>query len=1202
MGGWTKEQLDAINAEGMGIIVSAAAGSGKTSVLVERLLRILSDTENKIPADRLVVVTFTNDAAEQMKQRLSAALSDKIAKEPDNLWLCGQQAMLRTAKISTIHSFCFDLIRENIQSADISAGFRILDDMEETLLMRRAVENTFEKFYSERQEETEELSDFFSGSSRDDSELEEVLLRLYNFLISVPFYEDWLSERIDFYSAGFDPESDPLAAAYLNRLESAYKRILAWAEHIRKEFERSLGRSSKAIESDIEIVRRLLYGLCEDTDWNSRTAGFELEFERFDAPRGLDDEGKAVKDKLLKLRSGYKKELETLCGSVYSAEDINDDYKKHAEILRGLFDMTVSFAEELRRLKTEKNALGFSDAEQLAVKLLAKKDESGNIVKTALARELSDYYSVIMIDEFQDANNNQDLIFKLLSKGGTAERSGSNLFVVGDVKQSIYRFRQANPRLFLNALEQSEKYSGEDFSGGAAAIPLNKNFRSSEDVIGFVNYTFGLLMGKSVGEVDYTDEEALVRGLEYPDADRTTEIIIAPCGGTAQDDAVSETSEDSEPESEGADTAVCEAAAAAAKIRSMLGVKTVLDGGEERLCEPRDFCILLRNNTRADLYVRALADAGVTAYAEEPAGYLRSREISVLTSLLAVVDNPMQDIPLVTALMSPMFMLTAEDMAQLAAVKNSEDKYFGTVKLVLGGETEISSDSALYAKLERFMKTFEKLRCCAAAQRTERFIRTIYDSTDFLSAVQVFADGGRKRANLRLLLDIAESYEKNSGGGLSGFVRYIDTIVRRGGDFKRASVVSPNENAVSVKTIHKSKGLEYPFVFLCGTSVRFNASDINRRMQINPYFGIGFKIQDRKKLKLYDSFPREVLKEINRSDAKSEEMRLLYVALTRAREQLFITIPSCERTENRISALRSEIAAAGGVTEAAAAEAISMLDWISMAMMVHPDGERFRGGETIPLKSCGTKVRVCMAETPVNGGSEIRETKRAQPDEDSVRMLEDMFAFRYNGELTKKSAKITVTEISKSGDGERLYLRRPEFAAERGGLTAAEKGTAMHTFMQYADYSAAEFDPAAEAERLAENGLLAPEERDSLNIGQLAVFFRSDLYERMKKSGSVRREQKFLIKKSDAALDDTRLMEYNSNSMIQGIADCMFEEDGELVLVDYKTDRVTNAETLLSRYDLQLKLYSAAIGRIFGRRVKEAYLYSFSLGRAVRAK
>ena len=1194
---WTNEQLNAINARNTGIIVSAAAGSGKTSVLVERLIRVLSDTENKTPADRLVVVTFTNDAAAQMKQRLSDALSSKIADEPDNLWLCSQQALLRTAKISTIHSFCFDLIRENINSLDVSAGFRIIDDTEEGVLRRKAAENVFEHFYSKRPEVINRLADFFSAGDRNDFALEENLLEMYDFLMSIPYYEDWLKEKNEFWKKGFYPDGDPFAQIFTSELESVYRDALVKAEYVRDWFESAysdvLAQKRKkdgdygcCVKLEAELISKAIENLKDsEKSWDERVTAVKFE-KSFTAPvqvkKDEDTERAEEFGRMKGIRESYKDAVKKAGESVFTAEEINSDYAVHAEITEALQEMVSAFAEELARLKVEKNALGFSDAEQLTIRLLTQKNDKGEICRTPLARELADYYSMIMIDEFQDANNNQDLIFKMISKSGTPERGGTNLFVVGDVKQSIYRFRLANPKLFIDVLNKSEPYENEGFEGTNAAIYLNRNFRSSEPVINFVNYIFGSLMSRTTGEIDYTENEQLVKGLDYPEADRTTEFVVIP-EGEAEEEKI-----------------IDEPYAAAQKISAMLGTELVYDKGAMRPCEPKDFCILLRGKKNADAYVKALEERGVKAYSEEPEGYLESREISVLVNLLAVVDNPMQNIPLVSVLMSPMFMLTAEEMAELAVIKGrDEDKYFRVVKHILEGETEVIAESALYAKLERFMHIFEKLRYCAASQRLERFIRTIYDSTDFLSAVQVYRDGSQKRANLYLLLDIAESYENNSGGGISGFVRYVDMLVKREKYLNHASTVSASDNAVSVKTIHKSKGLEYPFVFLCGTSGQFNRSDVNSSVIMNSEYGISFRIQDRKKLKAYKSFPLTVMSKIESSCLASEEMRLLYVALTRAREKLFITVNEKDREAKKIEELKREIAVAGGLTADIIARADSMLYWIFAAMLVHPEGEWFRNGEDIPMVSTAPEVRFVTAEYDETQ-TEMQETEAVKADMDKKDRLKDFFSFSYDSGLTDKSAKITVTEIAKSSGEDKLYLRRPEFAAEKGGLTAAEKGTATHTFMQYADYGAAEKNPSAEAERLAEMGLLADEECASLDFGQISCFFESDLYHRMKKSDKVRREQKFLIKKSDAALDDERLMEYNNGSMLQGIADCMFDEEDGIVIIDYKTDRVDSESVLVRRYDLQLKLYSAALGRIFGKPVKEAYLYSFALGKAIR--
>lgn len=1218
MSNWTPEQENAINADGMGIIVSAAAGSGKTSVLVERLVRILSDKKNKTPADRLVVVTFTNDAALQMKQRLYSKLSERLAEDPGNTWLCSQQTLLQTAKISTIHSFCFDMIRENVQSLDISAGFRILDDAEASVLMRNAAANTFEKFYAERPDTMEMLCDFFSSSSRGDTELEETLLSVYRFLVSLPFYKDKMKEWEDFYASGFSEKNDAFAKIYEEYVCDFYEEMHSKFSNLDKEYKNKVS-DSKAIENDASIVSAMKENAREDQDWNkkfSKNAGDFSQIERVKKDE-LTEEQKEARSKLLKKRNDYKSKIKVFNSKLFTIEEINDDYKKHAEILKALFEMVRCFDDELHRLKNEKNALSFSDAEQLAIALLAEKDDKGKIVKTKLAKELSEYYSVVMIDEFQDANDNQDLIFKMLSKDGTAERGGTNLFTVGDIKQSIYRFRLANPQLFKNALSIAEEYSENGEYKPNVKILLNKNFRSSKEVIGFVNFVFKNLMSVSVGDVDYTAAEELVYGADYEEAERDTEIIIVPDSSSAAKDTADDSASDGgqqesekqdpeQQESEKQDPeqqedeednnfAESEAYAAAIKIHSMLGVKKVYEGKTSRPCEPRDFCILVRSNKKSEVYVKALAEMGIKAHAEEPKGYLRSREISALMSMLSVVDDPMQNIPLTAVLMSPMFMLSADDMAVVSLVKKDEKKFFNKIKAIMEKDTDdIVISEGLFAKLERFMKTFEKLRYCAASQKLDRFIRTIYDSTDLLSTVQTYKDGNVKKANLRLLLDIAESYEKNSGGGISGFVRYTDNMIRRGADMNMASSVSAGDNAVSVKTIHKSKGLEYPFVFLCGTSTEFNTKDQEKRIQMNSEYGIALKIQERDKFRAYKSFPVSVISSVNGRNSVSEEMRLLYVALTRAKEQLFITIPDNEKIRKKISSAKEYIETYNNAYAKAAGKAGSMLEWIAEAMFI-ADKDWDKKEKVTDIG--GVKVRTIVQDMK-DPALKAEAKVSAKPDADKVNALKKLFAFSYEGEGTVQPAKMTVTEIAKGGAEEEFVLRRPEFA-EENGLTAAERGTALHTFMQYADYAAAENDISKEAERLAEIGIMSAEEVKSLNKRQISGFFRSELYQRMKRSDIIRREQKFLVKKSDISLDGERFKEYNNDSMIQGTADCFFEENGGIVLVDHKTDRVDSPEELTERYSLQIKLYAAALSKIYGKEVREAYLYSFALGETV---
>ncbi len=1199
-GKWTDRQLDAINAENTAVIVSAAAGSGKTSVLVERLLRLLSDEENKISADRIIVVTFTNDAAAQMKQRLSEALSERIEAEPENMWLRRQQSLIPSAKISTIHSFCFDMIRENVRSLDISAGFRILDDTEERLLTAKASAAVFEEMYEKDPGMMNFLSDFTGGEVRGDGQLEAVVLEIYRFLSSQPFPDEWLDKAAERYGSPFDEKKDPLAEIYAELVLEDMNRLAMLADHAAE-------LCSEAGESKAYGVilseRDMFLSLAEkasdaELEWNERFGFPPQKWETARYPK--TEEGspeRAVVDKVKSIRDNYKKKYTELVNkNIFTKEDISDDYEKNHTVLKELSAIVKAVSEEVRRMKSERNALGFSDAEQLSVKLLCERDGNGEIRPSVLAKELSGYYKLIMIDEFQDANNTQNLIFRMLSHNGTADKGGDNFFAVGDVKQSIYRFRLANPKIFTGVLDSSEPYR-EGFSGDSAAVLLNRNFRSSGDVVDFVNDVFENIMTVRTGGIDYTEAERLEAGAVYPEADRAAEFIFA--GETGESVSPAADSED-EPEEEGQTAAEvnAEAYAAALKIKSMLGVAKVYEKGAERPCECRDFCILLRDRARGRLYADALAGFGIRAVCEETAGYLRSREIAVLINLLTVIDNPMKDIPLMSVLMSPMFMLTADEAAELRLMtENRGDRMYKCVLAALDKENSVKYSAV--GKLEHFSEIYGNLRVCAATQSLSRLIRTVYDSTDFLSSVQAYADGEQKKANLRLLLEYAESYDSNSAGGLSGFIRYLHDISENGGDFVRASAVPSAGNAVSVKTIHKSKGLEYPFVFLCGTSKPFNKSDINARMQINLDYGIGFRIQDREKLKLYDSFPRYVLSRLNLRETVSEEMRLLYVALTRARERLFITVPDNEKTARRIEDICTEIAAAGGI-EGAAEKAGSMQDWLLSVLLTHPDGKAVRKDTELPVRESRARIKVTYSGKDSTESTEKAAESFPLPDGESVRLLLDRFSFKYDSRLPETLARLTITEIAKS-ESEEIFLRRPEFSAAAGGLTAAEAGTAMHTFMQYADYAAAEADPVSQAEILTEKGILSEAEKNALRYEKLSAFFRSELYGRMKKSPEIRREQKFLIEISQLGLDGGLGMEYNNtDGMLQGIADCFFAEEDGIVLVDYKTDRVSEEKVLADRYRRQLVLYGAALEKIFGRKVRGAYLYSFALDKEVK--
>ncbi len=1183
---WNEGQLTAIEARNTSVMVSAAAGSGKTAVLVERLLRILSDTEHKVSADRIVVVTFTNDAAAQMKQRLSEALAKAVEENPSNSWLAHQQSLINSARISTIHTFCFDMIRENLQSLSSSAGFKILDEADEEILISKALGIVFEEFYADPEKAAilNNLTDFTSISEHNDAKLEEIIIRIYRFIMAIPFPDDWLDKAAERYNK-FDSLTDEFAAIYISdiisRLDSLSRRCAYAAQLFVYSGEQKNEDNTNSIRYAIEAAIKQLSD--RSLSWDEAISIYPPEVGRVtpitkltagSPERQYGEEARALRKEVID-------EFRELIADIDFREAmIVDDYSKIYTVTEQLSVILKALIKETERLKTEKNALSFSDAEQLAIRLLCRR-EDGKILSTPLAKELSEFYSLIMIDEFQDANETQNLIFRMLSRGGTAEKNGDNLFVVGDVKQSIYGFRLANPDIFRSALKSADDYS-KDYSGTNARIFLNKNYRSSSDVISFANDVFGCIMSEEVGDVEYDGSEKLALGAEYPEKDRSTEILLINSLTVLTDG-------DEEEQDISADEA--EARAAAEKIRSMLGVATVTDHGEERPCREGDFCILMRDRKRGQLYADALRKEGIKASCDETAGYLQSKEIAVLSNLLQVIDNPLKDIPLVSVLMSAMFMLTAEEIAYIRTL--SDKKIYHCVL-----EAAKGTDSTA-EKLRRFRQLYDKMRICASSQSLEKLIRTIYDSTDFLSSVQAYADGEQKRANLRLLLEYAKNYQENYEGGLSGFIRYLNDITDSGNDLVRASVTPPSDNVVSIKTIHKSKGLEYPFVFLCGTRKKFNFMDENALMQLDLKYGIAFKIQDRENLRSYNSFPQSVFKIISRRRTLSEEMRLLYVALTRAKEQLFITMVTDKAFYKTADILNSVIKSENGITPRITRRAKSMRDWLLAVLVTHPEGRSLIEESSEFYRHSEARLKLVNvffdeADTAVEESAE-----NALPSDEDVKLLTDRFNYAYSGKYTGTAAKLTITEIAKST--EEITLSLPDFTKNINGLTPAEIGTAMHTFMQYADFELAEHDTRAVAEILTEKGIISDAEKNALRYEKLDRFFKSDIYSRMKKSAEVCREKKFLIEISALGLDDELGEEYNNtNGMLQGIADCLFREDGGYVLIDYKTDRVSSENVLADRYRMQLKLYSAAMEKITGVRVKEAYLYSFGLDRTVR--
>lgn len=1184
---WTSEQLSAINTTDSGVIVSAAAGSGKTAVLIERTIRLLCDEKNKVPVEKLLAVTFTNDAAAQMREKLSNALNDRIELDPTNEWLQQQQMKLQMAKIATINSFCFDLVKNNVDKLDISNGVRILDETESKALIADALEETMEYNYSTNAEMMKRLNSLFC--SGDDSNLCDIVLQLYQFSRSLPFKDTWFRNTIE----SFDDKN--------------YKDDI-WTKIILDDIKETFSLCYNNISESYRVASKLLYfsktkeivvddmSIANDIQLHFENDNLQklshhlqnINWKRFyakpdkNAPSACEIEIASV-EYIKELREKYKNDIKKITELVsFNDADIKKDLMTSKQTLKDLLVLINDLESRIWEVKLDKNAIDFSDVEMLSIKLLTKETEDG-FVRTELAQSIlsEKQYQIILIDEFQDVNNLQDIIFKVLSDTDDCKIIGKNMFVVGDVKQSIYRFRQANPNIFIETQRQAHEIEN---NGHITEIKLKKNFRSRKNVVDFVNFVFKCVMSKKVGQIEYTNDEALQLGTEFNTPDMDTEILI-----------VNPNEAD-------------EYTITAQRIKQLIDEKTIVtENGITRACRQSDFCILLRSRTHLKEYVQALRDVGLKSLTEELSGYLRSREISILISMLTILDNPMNDIAMASVLLSPVFMFTDNDVADLRMVKAGAKLYSIMLIVIKEKNADIYSNE-LIGKCKKAVDTIKTLRFYASGYSLERLIRKIYDTTDFMSFVSAYKDGKQKRANLRLLLEYANSYDNSIAGGLSGFIRYINVIFKSGGDFKQAGIVTSSSDAVIIKTIHKSKGLEFPFVFLCSSSTEFTVAkrDLSKQMIINLDSGIGFRFKDDKILASFETLPYDAVKISNRIEMLSEEMRLLYVALTRAKEKLFITFNEKESFQKKVRQIALDISREGMLSASLVKDANSMQEWLTMALIMY-DGKNYlkeKYADDINLPFVPTKSNINFLNLDLKSTNEDKQSTQNEVesniDESIVNNIKHYINYVYDEKLSNTTAKLTVSEIAKKDSTLDYFYQVPKLDIDERKLTPAEKGTATHNFMQFANYEKASTNVQSEVERLVNLGHLSKKQGEAVELETVNAFFDGELYSRLKNSKNVMREKQFEVMISDLDIDIEELSQYNNtDGMLQGIADCIFEEDDGYVLIDYKTDNVKTIDELKNHYTTQLLLYKKSFDIILDKPVKSCYIYSFKLKRGI---
>ena len=1161
---WTDDQKNAIKASGGSILVSAAAGSGKTAVLVERLIKKITDREKPIDADKFLVVTFTKAAASEMRSRVLKRLRELLKDSPTDNFLQHQILLLEKAQICTMDSFFSNIVRENFEQLGVSPTLRVA---EETLLGQisdEVLDAVLEEKYKQNDEKFTDLVRYFGDE--DDRNLKKEVLNVYRKIRSFPFPFKWLDEQLSLYQSDTPVNETDWGRFILQKIRKGVEFCIQLLDRMMLFAESDTGiynAYSPACLSDVQGLKEL-YNVCQNDNWND--VYYALNNFNFmnlkPAPRGSDE---FVKERFGELRRLLKTEVDNLKKLICCTEENYIlDMKTQAKIIEALFDLIKEFYLKLDEEKRELNIADFSDFAYFTLQLVA--DENGN--PTEFAKRFSMQFDEILLDEYQDTNLLQDLIFKCVSK------NCENLFFVGDLKQSIYRFRNADPTVFMEKKSNFIPYGSGDFP---AYITLSKNFRSREGVTEGINAVFSRVMSYELGDVNYTDDEKLNCGAEYPKIENNSPETALQIIDTKEDD-----SDDHR--------IVIEARETARRIAKMIKDKTpVTENGELRPCRGEDFAILLRsgNNGISDIYASALKEENIDADTESCAGYFSSREVSVMLSLLKVLDNPICDTELSAVLLSPMFSFSFDELSSLFVYNPNKSLY---ASLLLEAERGKK-------KAKNFIKIFKALREKSAVIGVQKLIQYIYDTTDFIEVVSNMSNSAVREANLKLLLKYALDFESSGSNGLSNFVSYISSLIEADKDFEVATPAISASQAVKIMTIHKSKGLEYPIVIVANCSKKHNFRDLTKDVIINSKLGMGIKFIDREKLLKYETVPYVAVKNYEKQNLLSEEMRLLYVAMTRAKEKLILNITETNLESKLTKKIESYLDSSGNVEPYAASKGMSYSDWLLLAFLPFSDFNPIKkkyGCVAKQKEGCPLDILLLTdkEEPPVE-----KKKKKAQKDDAMLKTLKDRIYYEYPYKNdTVIPAKLSVTEITHKGNGE-VILSAPKFMAE-SGFTPTQKGTIFHRALQFADFALGKEDAQKELDRLIEKGYISSAEAEAIDIEKLKAFFNSPLTERILNADRVLREYKFF----DTISANEAGYEGDSEVLIQGIADCVLEENQKGVLIDFKTDVVSNGQVLKKRYQKQMELYRRTLKNIFPNGMDECILYSVHLGEEITIK
>ena len=1142
-------------------------------MLVERVIRKL--IEEKIDIDKILVVTFTNAAASQMREKILDAIYKKLEEEPGNSHLQKQIVLMNKASISTIHAFCLEVIRNHFYEIGVSPNFRMGDTSELELLKQEVIDDLFDEKYENKDKEFADLIETYT-TYRGDENLKELIFRIHKFIMATPFPTRWINEAVDKFNVKDSLEEDFSKTVWGNiLLENAKEQAQGFSVELETLASRLLKEGLDKFALVVREDKQTIEDFLKATTWNeAHEKANAISFGNWPTDRktvsNLKDE---AKDKRTKIKESFQSRIESirLYSSKEAMEDINCVYPRLVE----LKNLVIEFENKYQDAKKEKNIIDFHDIEHFALNILLKEDEEGNYVATDVAKEYREKYVEIAIDEYQDSNLIQDCILSTISRN-------DNLFMVGDVKQSIYKFRQARPKLFL---DKYEKYSlPKENKNDGLKILLFKNFRSRKEVIDITNKVFQAIMSKKLGEIEYTETEYLNQGAEYEKTEGENISGLMPELHVINTEI--EENNDDEIAEEPIENTELEAKLVANKIQELIDQHyLVKDKNGYRPITYKDIVILLRAaNTVAQVYEKELMSRQIPTFSDTSTEYLESEEINTVLALLRIIDNPNQDIALVTVLRSPMYRFNDNEFVTIR-LKDKKGSFYQALK-------KASEDEELKDKINFFLNQIEDFRKKQEYMPLHELIWYIYEETGFKSYTALTKNGALKIANLKMLFERAKDYESASYKGLYNFVHYIERMKKNNQDFGAAKIIGENENVVRIMSIHKSKGLEFPVVFLCEMGKGFNFRDLNESVLLHQDIGFGPKYINYSRQIEYDTLAKEAIKEESKTEAISEEMRILYVALTRAKEKL-IMIGTQKKAESEISAKKDLIENIGEVDKLPF-QTVKLyktyLDWLEFVFLKDNREIFLHSQKDIEELNTSAKNTLKITEHSVT--------------EDLKEKIKKSLEWEYeNKELETIPSKSSVTAIKHNNDEINIdcSLPVPKFLKPTKELTGAEKGTIMHLVLQKLDlkreYTENELTDFIYS--LVAKNILTSKEAGSIATSKLMKFIKSGLAEDIRNAKKIYQEKPFYIYLPAKEVYGGNVEE---KIVVQGIIDLYYiNQHDETILVDYKTDYVTdnNEQILIEKYKVQLQTYARAIEQATGKKVDKIYIYSLYLGKEI---